>query len=123
LERTNRGVNLGKLQKFVKKDYQAHQRMKEKSTDNHKEEDRDNPKLIVGEIRMITGGPIVGGLYKSLRKEIQRQVNSVHIKHPIAKHHLTRNDNIVFSERDLKGIKQPHDDPPVIMLTIEGYNT
>ena len=97
--------------------------MKEKSTDNHKEEDRDNPKLIVGEIRTITGGPIVGGLYKSLRKEIQRQVNSVHIKHPIVKHHLTRNDDIVFSERDLKGIKQQHDDPPVIMLTIEGYNT
>ena len=28
-----------------------------------------------------------------------------------------------FSEKDAKGVKQPHDDPLVIMLTIEGFNT
>ena len=28
-----------------------------------------------------------------------------------------------FSEEDLKGVKQPHDDPLVIMVMIEGFNT
>ena len=41
----------------------------------------------------------------------------------MAKHHCTRNDNIVFSKRDVKEIKLPHDAPLVIMLTIEGFNT
>ena len=72
--------------------------MKEKSTDDHKEEDQDNPKQVVGEIRTITGGLVIGGSYKSLRKAIQRQVNSVHVKHLIAKHHRTGDDDIVFSE-------------------------
>jgi len=28
-----------------------------------------------------------------------------------------------FSEEDARGVKQPHDDTLVIMLTIEGFNT
>ena len=72
---------------------------------------------------MITRGPVVEGSYKSLRKVVQRQINNIHVKHPIAKHHCTGNYDIIFSERDAKGIKQPHDDPLVIMLTIERYNT
>ena len=28
-----------------------------------------------------------------------------------------------FSEEDARGIKQPHDDPLVIMIMIEGFNT
>ena len=28
-----------------------------------------------------------------------------------------------FSEEDARRVKQPHDDPLVIMLTIEGFNT
>ena len=101
----------------------AHQWTEEKSIDDHKEEDWDNLKPIVGEIRMITGGPVIEGSYKSLRKAIQRKVNSVHIRYPMEKHHHTWNDDIVLSEQDVKGIKQPHDDPLVIMLTIERYNT
>ena len=58
-----------------------------------------------------------------MRKVVQRQVNSVHIKHPAAKHHHSGDENIVFSERDVKGVMQPHDDPLIMMLTIEGYNT
>ena len=97
--------------------------MEEKSIDDYKDEDRDNPKQIVGEIRTIIRGLVVRGSYKSLRKAVQRQINSVHVKHPIAKYHCTENDDIIFFERDAKGIKQPHDDPLVIMLTTEGYNT
>ena len=122
-ERIEELIQRGKLQKFVKKDYQARQLTKDKTTDDHKEKDLDNPKQIMWEIRTITWRPIVGESYKSLRKAVQRQVNSVHIKHPTAKHHHTENDNIVFSKQDVKGIKQPHDDSLVIMLTIKGYNT
>lgn len=78
---------------------------------------------MVGEIRTITGGSIVGGSYKSLRKAVQRQVNSIHVNHPKVKHHRIGNDDIVFFEQDVKGIKQPHNDPLVIMLIIEGFNT
>ena len=28
-----------------------------------------------------------------------------------------------FNEADAKGVKQPHNDPLIIMLTIEGFNT
>ena len=30
---------------------------------------------------------------------------------------------MVFSEKDARGVNQPHDDPLVIMLMIEGFNT
>ena len=44
--------------------------MEEKSNDNNKEEVRENLKPIVGEIRMITRGSVIGGSYKSLRKAV-----------------------------------------------------
>ena len=72
---------------------------------------------------MITSRLVLGGSYKSLRRTQQRQINGVHVKHPLAKYHRTKNDNITFSERDTNGIKQPHDDLLVIMLEIEGFNT
>ena len=54
-ERTNQGVNpKGKTPKICQKDYQAHHQIEEKSTNDYKEEDRDNPKQVMGEIRMIT---------------------------------------------------------------------
>ena len=31
--------------------------------------------------------------------------------------------DILFSEEDAKGMKQPYDNPLVIMLMIEGFNT
>ena len=89
-------IQKGKLQNFVKKDYSARHQTEKKSTDDHKEEDRDNPKQIMGEIRTIIRGPIVGGSYKSLRKAVQRQINNVHVKPPIAKYHRTGNDDIIF---------------------------
>ena len=30
--------------------------------------------------------------------------------------------DMFFFEEDSRGVKQPHDDPLVIMLTIEGFN-
>ena len=51
------------------------------------------------------------------------EINSIHVKHPSAKYCRSKNDDITFSERDANGIKQPHDDPLIIMLEIEGFNT
>lgn len=77
----------------------------------------------MGEIRTITGGPVIEGSYKSLRKADQRQVNNIHVKHSMVKPPRIRNDDIVFSKQDVKGVRQPHDNPLVTMLTIERFNT
>ena len=95
----------------------------DKPHDDAKDDGRDHPKQAVGEIQMITGGPISRGSYKSLKKTYHRQTNNVHIKHPSPKYRRSESDDITFSERDASGIKQPHDDPLVIVLEIEGFNT
>ena len=41
---------------------------------------------------------------------------------PPLKHRRTDQD-ISFNEADARGVKQPHNDPLVIMLNIEGFNT
>ena len=79
------------------------------------------PPNVIGEIKMITGGQSTGGSFKSLKKAYQRQVNSVH-RMPPFKQRWTDQD-MCFSEEDARGVKQPYDDPLVIMLVIEGFNT
>ena len=73
---------------------------------------------MIREIKTITGRPSTGGSFKSLKKAYQRQVNSVHRIPP-----FKRTRTCFFSKEDAKGVKQPHDDPLVIILTIEGFNT
>lgn len=41
----------------------------------------------------------------------------------MTKYKRTGAEDIVFLEHDTKGVKQPNDDPLVIILAIEGYNT
>jgi len=48
-------------------------------------------------------------------------VNSVHRIPPLKQRQTDR--DILFSEEDAKGVKQPHEDPLVIMLMINGFNT
>ena len=72
-------------------------------------------------IQMITGGPFTGGSYKTLKKAYQRQVNRVHMTQPVTKCRCA--DVVTFPERDARGIRQPHKNPLVIMLAIEGFNT
>ena len=79
------------------------------------------PQDIIEEIKTIAGGPISGGSFRSLKKACQRQVNSVHMVPPL-KHRRTDQD-MSFNEADARGVKQPHNDPLVIMLNIEGFNT
>ena len=70
---------------------------------------------------MIKGGPSTGGSFRSFRKACQRQVNSIHRIPPFKQRQIDR--DMFFSEEDAKGVKQPHNDPLVIMLTIEGFNS
>ena len=79
------------------------------------------PQSTIREIKTIIGGPSIRGSFKSFRKSYQRQVNSVHGMPPL-KQRRTGQD-MLFSEEDAKGVKQPYDDSLVIMLMIEGFNT
>ncbi|XP_075656791.1 uncharacterized protein LOC142626937 [Castanea sativa] len=71
---------------------------------------------------MISGGIAADGIMKSLKKAQGREINNIHSQLPMMK--MPRNDepNIVILERDGCGIRQPHDDPLVIMLIIEEFN-
>ena len=86
--------------------------------DDHPSQPSQN---VIGEIKTITGGPFTGGSFKSLKKAYQRQVNSIHMM-PSFKQKRTDQD-MSFNEADAGGVRQPHNDPLVIMLTIEGFTT
>ena len=65
---------------------------------------------------------MVGKTLKSLKKSHEKIINSVHSPLPLMT--MPRSDelDIVFSERDSCNIRQPHDDPLVIMLRVEEFN-
>ena len=113
------------MQKFVKKDaprrYKHNQRVRSEDKPKDEQKQQDRPMVAFGEIRMINGGPTVGGYFKSLKKSQQRQVNNIHTT-TLLKHKKREAIDIVFSEEDAEGVK-PHDDPLVIMLMIQGFNT
>ncbi|XP_030936073.1 uncharacterized protein LOC115961195 [Quercus lobata] len=118
-------IRKGKLQKYVKKG--EYSKFKDDNKAQHESFSRDDdrpsqpPHKVIGEINMITGGSFSGGSFKSLKKAYQRQVNNVHTIPP-SKHRRTYQD-MSFNEGDAMGVKQPHNDPLVIMLNIEGFNT
>ena len=76
---------------------------------------------VIGEIKTITGGPSTRGFFRSLKKSQQRQVINIHRIPPLKQRRT--NKDILFLEEDVRSVKQPHDDPLVIMLMIEGFNT
>ena len=111
------------MQQYVKKGDSAKygQKGQQGGFQRDKDHTQPRPQTALGEIKTITGGPTTGGSLRSLKKSYQRQVNSVHGP-PLLKHRRTSQD-ICFSEEDTRGVKQPHDDPLVIMILIEGFNT
>ena len=116
-------IQRGKLQQYVKKGDSAKYGQKGQHGGFRRDEDRSqpHPQTALGEIKTITGGPTTGGSFRSLKKSYQRQVNSVHGLPPMKQRRT--NQDMCFSKEDLKGVKQPHDDPLVIMVMIEGFNT
>ncbi|XP_050259739.1 uncharacterized protein LOC126704771 [Quercus robur] len=118
-------IRKGKLQKYVKKG--EYSKFRDDNRTQHESFTRDDdhtsqpPRKVIGEINTITGGPSSGGSFRSLRKAYHRQVNSVHTMPP-SKYRRTYQD-MSFNEEDARGVKQPHNDPLVIVLNIEGFNT
>ncbi|XP_023887835.2 uncharacterized protein LOC111999963 [Quercus suber] len=108
----------GKLQKFVRK-IEPYRRQQRDEKDRELET-RGN-KAPIGEIRIILGGLVARGSSKSLNKGYAREVNNVHSWFPPSKTPRCNELDIFFSE-DTYGVKQPHDDPLVIMLRMEEFN-
>jgi len=102
-----------------------------KFTDNnksqHESSSRSNVRLfqppqdVIEKIKTIAGRPFTGRSFKSLKKACQRQVNSIHMI-PSFKQRRTDQD-MSFNEANVRGVKQPHNNPLVMMLNIEGFNT
>ena len=118
-------IQKGKLQKYGKKG--EYSKFRDSNKSRHESSSRGDyrlnqpPQDVVEEIKTIVGGPFTGGSFRSLKKVCQRQVNSIHVIPPF-KQRRTGQD-MSFNEADAKGVKQPHNDPLVIMLNIEGFNT
>ena len=118
-------IRKGKLQKYVKKGDTS--RSRDNNKDKHEASPRteDNtshrPHSVIREIKTIIGGPSTRGLFRSLNKSQERQVNSIYRISPLEQRQTNR--DILFSKEDARGVKQPHDDPLVIKLMIEGFNT
>ena len=113
-------IQKGKLQKYVKTG--EYSKFRDSNKSQHESSSRSDdhpfqpPRDVIGEIKTI-----VGGSFRSLKKAWQRQVHSVHMI-PSFKQRQT-NQDMSFNEADARGVKQPHNDPLVIMLNIEGFNT
>ena len=113
------------MQNFVKKG--DSNRPRDDSRDKPEASPRDEDhkphrqQSAIGEIKPITGGPSTGGSFRSLKKLYQRQVNNIHKIPPLKQRRKDR--DILLLKEDARGVKQPHDNPLVIMLIIEGFNT
>ena len=111
-------IRQGKLQKFVQKTEPYRRQQKD---EKDREQETRGKKTPVGEIRMISRGLVIGGSSKSLKKTYASEVNNIHSWFPSPKTPRSSELNIVFSKRDAHRVKQPYDDPLVIMLRIEEF--
>ena len=115
----------GKLLKYMKRGDFSRYRDGKKDQHEGPQKDKDclppRPQGAIGEIKTITGGPSTGGSFRSLKKSYQRQVNSVYSLPPLKQRRT--NQDMYFSGEVAKEVKQPHDDPLVITIMIEGFNT
>ena len=114
-------IRKGKLKKYVKKGESSRFKGDNKNYREFSPSDKDHtsqhPPSVIGEIKMIIDGPSSSGSFKSLKKAYQRQVNNVHRMPPFKQRRMDQ--DMCFSEEDARGVKQPHDDPLVIILVIE----
>nr|XP_023898471.1 uncharacterized protein LOC112010353 [Quercus suber] len=118
-------IRKGKLQKYVKKGEPSTFRDDNKNQRNSSPKNKDYKfqpsQNLIGEIKTIAREPFTGGSFRSLKKACQRLVNNVQMIPPFKQRRT--NQDISFNEEDARGVKQPHNDPLVIMLMIEGFNT
>ena len=118
-------IQKGKLHKYVKKGEYSNLKRGNKNqsefTSGSDDHPRQSPQVAIREIKTIVGGLLTGGSFRSVKKASQRQVNSVHMIPPL-KQRRTDQD-VSFNEADARGVRQPYNDPLVIMLNIKGFNT
>ena len=75
-EQIEESIRKGKLQKYVKKG--EYSKFKNDNKSQHESSSRNDdrpfqpPQDVIGEIKMIIGGPFTGGSFKSLKKACQR---------------------------------------------------
>ena len=93
------------MQQIVKKDaprrYKHNQRVRSEDKPKDEQKQQDRPMVAIGEIRMINGGPMTRGSFKSLKKSQQRQVNNIHTA-LLLKHRKREAIDMVFSEEDVE---------------------
>ena len=118
-------IQKGKLQKYVKKGeynkFRGSKKNQHESTSKSDNRPHQPPQDVIEEIKTIAREPFTGGSFRSLKKAYQRQVNNIHMIPPF-KQRWTDQD-MSFNEAGAKGMKLPYNDPLVIMLNIEGFNT
>ena len=118
-------IQKGRLQKYVKKNeynkFRSDHKSQHESSSRNDDHPSQPPQNVIGEIKTITGRPFTRESFKSLKKVYQRQVNNVHMMPQFKQKRIDQ--DMSFNEADAKGVRQPHNDPLVIMLTIEGFNT
>ena len=108
-----------RLQKYVRKTEPY--RYQRKDDQDRTLEVRDS-KSLAGEIKAISRGLMVGKTLKSLKKAQRREIKNVHLWPLLMKMPKNNEPDIVFSERDSRGIRQPYDNTLVIMLRVEEFN-
>ena len=81
--------------------YKHEKRARLEDKPREEEKQQDLPKSVIGEIKMINGGPTVGGSFKSLNKSQQRHVNNIHTTPPL-KYRRRDTMDMVFSEEDAR---------------------
>ena len=118
-------IQKGKLQKYVKNGEYSNFKEGNKNQREFSSESDDRPHQpphdVIGEIKTIAGGTLTRRSFRSLKKASQRQVNSVHMIPPFKQKRMYQ--DMSFNEPNDRGVRQPHNDPLVIMLNIEGFNT
>ena len=100
-------IQKGKLQRYVKKgehnSFKRSNKNQSEFTPRGNDRPHQPPQDVIGEIQTISGGPLTGGSFRSLKKATQRQVNSVHMI-PLFKQRRTDQD-MTFSEVDAREVR------------------
>ena len=107
------------MQKYVRKTKPYRYQQKD---DQDRTQEIGDIKPPTREIKTISGGITIGGTLKSLKKAQGREINSIHSRLPPMKTPRNEKPNIVFPERDDRGIRLPHNNPLIIMLRVEKFN-
>ena len=109
----------GRLQKYIRKTEPYKYQWKD---DQDRTLEVRDSKSLAGEIKAISRGLMASETLKSLKKAQRREIKNVHLRPPLMKMPKNNEPDIVFSERDSRGIRQPYDNTLVIMLRVEEFN-